>query len=282
MKNLVKILIIMALAHQGLAQSKIDMRTNDIVINRPLRIEHTNTPFAMVVKSPANTASVFSFINDNITVGNINREGNSLKFYFEGGVDFNFGFPFITTSVTATGVRTDGSLQSKDLSFTTTNTAQIKPVFADRNGKLVIDNATNHYQNYHPTAAQPTDNTAPIRKNAAYAWFNSTNAVYEMLIPLNIPDNVKVTNVRMWCAENSTTGNLELDFRKNSNINQATNTIATVTSSGAISTLTSINVNSNELIDNQNFSYYVSISSVGNWDGPSMALHNLIITYQYQ
>jgi hypothetical protein len=280
MKNLVKILILSVLSCSGFAQSTLDLGANEIKINRALRIDQNNSN-ALNIFAPANTTSNFNFSEGGIYKGGFQRFDDQLLFNFNGGIYFTFGFP-IFTGISQTGVYTDGTFQSKQMGFTTTNNAQVKPVFADKSGKLVVDNSANHYQNYHPTAAQATEITAPIRRNAAYAWFNSTNAAYEMLVPLVLPDNVKVTNIRMWCSENSTTANLELNFRKNSNTNQATNTIATVTSSGTSAVLTSINVNTSEVIDNQNFSYYVSISSVGNWDGPNLALHNLVITYQYQ
>lgn len=282
MKNFVKILIIIALAHQGVAQSTMNMRTNDILINRPLRIEHTNTPFAMIVKSPANTASVFSFINDNTTVGNINREGNSLKFYFEGGVDFNFGFPFITTAVTATGVRTDGSLQSKNLSFTTTNNAQIKPVFADKDGKLVVDNATTHYESYNFTAVQAQDWDDQLRKGSGFAWFNSTNAPKTMYLPVNLPDGVRITGVTMSYIDESASS---IDFVFNAN-NHTTNTFTTICSGTSIlsdNTIRSSFTAANTIVNNQANSYYVNISSGGgSWVGDNLRFHSLVIHYQYQ
>jgi hypothetical protein len=283
MKNSVKILILSVLSYQGFAQSKIDMRANDILINRPLRIDQSGSPFALVVQSPANTNSIISFIEGNVTVASLRREYNKLKFFCEGGIDFNFGFlPTTTTAITETGIKTDGSLQSKDLGFTTTNNAQLKPVFADKDGKLIVDNAFNHYQSYNFTAVQAQDWDDQLRKGSGFAWFNSTNAPKTMYLPVNLPDGVKVTGVTVHYIDDSASS---LDFTFNANSN-ATNTFTTICSGSSIlsdDTIRSSFSAANAVINNQVNSYYVNISSGGgSWVGNNLRFHSLVIHYQYQ
>ena len=284
MKKLFKVLFLIFLCQQAFAQSKMDMRANDIVINRPLRIEHSinSNSFALYVKSPENSVSNFSFLEGNTFVGLISREDNRFRFFFEGGVDFNFGFPFITTAITATGIITDGSLQSKDLSFTTTNNAQIKPVFADKDGKLIVDNIlTNHYQSYNFTAVQAQDYDDQLRKGSGFAWFNTTTAPATMYLPVNLPDGVKITSVEMKYVDNSASS---IDFIMYANSNN-TNTFTTISSGSSILASSSIRTSAtaaSTVVDNSANSYYVNISSGGNWTGNTLQFHSLVITYQYQ
>jgi hypothetical protein len=280
MKNLVKILILSVLSYQGFAQSTMNMRANDILINRPLTINQSGSPFALVVQSPANTNSTISFIENNITVASLRREYNNFKFFCEGGVDFNFGFlPTITTAIT--GIKTDGSLQSKDLGFTTTNNAQLKPVFADKDGKLIVDNAFNHYQSYNFTAVQAQDWDDQLIRGSGFTWFSTTNVPKTLYLPVNLPDGVKITNVRMFIRDDSAS-NLSFTMNRNSHLSNAFTTIATATSASQVSSVFSLNVNADEIVDNQNNSYYVNISSAGNWTGNTLQFHSLVITYQYQ
>ncbi len=281
MKNLFKVLIMSILCFQGLAQSKMDMGANEIKINRPLTIDQNNFN-ALSIFAPLNTTSNFNFSEGGIFKGGFQRVDNLLSFYFEGGIYFNFGFPIIGTGITQTGVYTDGIFQSKEMRFTTTNTVQLKPVFADRNGKLVVDNiATNHYQSYNFTAVQAQDWDDQLRKGSGFAWFNTTNAPKTMYLPVNLPDGVKVTNVRMFVNDNSAS-NISFAFNRNSHLSNAFTTIATAQSSANVTSVFSINDNASEVIDNFNNSYYVNISSVGNWTGNTLQFHSLVISYQYQ
>ena len=281
MKNLVKILILSILSFQGLAQSKMDMKANNITINRPMVIEHNSTT-AMEIKSPLNFSSEFFFFEGNNFSGAMRRSGGALQFDFNDNVFFDVGSPSRRTSIQSTGVVTDGSFVSKNLGYTTTNTAQIKPVFADKDGKLVVDNiATNHYQSYNFTAVQAQDYDDQLRKGSGFAWFNTTNAPKTMYLPVNLPDGVKVTNVRMFVNDNSAS-NISFAFNKNSHLSNAFTTVASGQSSVSVASIFSINDNANEVIDNFNNSYYVNISSVGNWTSNTLQFHSLVISYQYQ
>jgi hypothetical protein len=280
MKNLFKILIFSVLSYAGFAQSTIDLGANEIKINKPLRIDQDSFN-AFNIFAPANTTSNFNFSEGGVYKGGFQRADNLLSFYFDGGIYFNFGFPFVGTGITQTGVYTDGIFQSKEMRFTTTNTIQLKPVFADRNGKLVVDNSANHYQSYNFTAVQAQDWDDQLRKGSGFAWFNTTNAPATMYLPVNLPDGVKITNVRMFIRDDSAS-NLSFTMNRNSHLSNAFTTIATATSASQVSSVFSLNVNTDEIVDNQNNSYYVNISSAGNWTGNTLQFHSLVITYQYQ
>lgn len=280
MKNLAKILILSVLSFQGLAQSKIDMKTDDITINRRLKIEH-NVPTAMEIKSPLNSSSQFLFYEGNNYKGGITRILSGLQFDFDDYIIFDIGSPSRRTILKSTGLETAGSLQSNNLSFTTTNTAQIKPVFADKDGKLVVDNVTTHYQSYPSNAAQPFNWDDQIVRNGIETHFQTSNAPKSLFVPINLPDGVKVTNVRMFLVDNSTS-NLNFTFFVKDHLVNAIASSASAQSSTNISSIFSINDNAQLIINNSQESYFVRISSVGNWTSTTLQFHSLVISYQYQ
>jgi len=281
MKKIIKILILSILSFQGLAQSKMDMKANDITINRPLKIEH-NVPTAMEIKSPLNSSSQFFFYEGNNYRGSITRILNSLQFDFNDYMIFDVGNPSSRIIFGSTGLETAGSLKSRDLGFTTTNNAQIKPVFADKDGKLVVDNATTHYASYNFTAVQAQDWDDQLRKGSGFAWFNSTNAPKTMYLPVNLPDGVRITGVTMSYIDESASS---IDFVFNAN-NHTTNTFTTICSGTSIlsdNTIRSSFTAANTIVNNQVNSYYVNISSGGgSWVGDNLRFHSLVIHYQYQ
>ncbi|MEY4538750.1 MAG: hypothetical protein RLZZ306_507 [Bacteroidota bacterium] len=281
MKNLAKILILSVLPYFGLAQSKIDMKSNNITINRPLVIEH-NTTTAMEIRSPLNFPSEFFFFEGNSYSGAMRRSGAALQFDFGNNVFFDVGSPSRRTSIQSTGVVTQGSFRSQDLSFTTTNTAQIKPIFADKDGNLVVNNATTHYQSYNFTAVQAQDYDDQLRRGSGFAWFNTTTVGATMYLPVNLPDGVKVTNVRMYVKDNSAS-NISFTFTKNDHLSNAFTAIASAQSASNVASVFSINDSTvNEVINNLDNSYYVNISSAGSWTGNTLQFHSLVISYQYQ
>ena len=280
MKNILKMLVIIALSHRGFAQSTMDMKANNITINRPLVIEH-NLTTAMEFRSPLNFASQFFFYEGNNYRGGISRLSNSLSFAFDDFIFFDMGSPAKRTKISVSGISTEGALSSDLLGFTTTNNVQIKPVFADKDGKLVVDNATNNYASYNFTAVQAQDWDDQLRKSSGFAWFNTTNAAKTMYLPVNLPDGVKVTNVRMFLIDNSAS-NMSFTFNRNSHLSNTFTAIATAQSITNMTTMFSLNDNASEIIYNQSNSYYVNISSSGNWTGNTLQFHSLVITYQYQ
>jgi len=177
MKKLFKVLILTFLCQQAFAQSKMDMQADNITINRPLFINH-NSGIAMQFKSPPGFGNQFFFYENNNLAGTMNRFGRSLQFEFDHFIIFDVGLFGSSgrTMIRPNGLETEGFLKSKDLSFTTPNNAQIKPVFVDKQGKLILDNTlTNHYQSYNFTAIQAQDWDDQLIKGSGFAWFNTTN-----------------------------------------------------------------------------------------------------------
>ncbi|HEY1055927.1 MAG TPA: hypothetical protein VGE24_12350, partial [Emticicia sp.] len=74
---------------------------------------------------------------------------------------------------------------------------------------------------------------------------------------------------------------ISFTFSRNTHTTNAFSTIASATSSSANASIRSINQDTSEVINNLTNTYYVNISSVGNWTGNTLQFHSLLITYQY-
>lgn len=173
-----------------------------------------------------------------------------------------------------------GTIRSNILDFTETSVLERRPVFADRDGILRVDNSSNQYISYNFSHVQAQDWDDELRKGSGYAWFNTTTTGGTMYLPVNLPDGVRVTNVRMYILDNSAS-DVSFTFSRNTHTTNTFNTIASATSSSAIASIRSINSTANETVNNLDYSYYVNISSVGNWTGNTLQFHSLVITYQY-
>lgn len=176
---------------------------------------------------------------------------------------------------------TESTIQSNELDFEETISTERRPVFADKDGILRVENSSNHYMSYNFTSVQAQNYDDQIIRGSGFAWFNTTTSPKTLYLPLNLPDGVKVTNVRMYLLDNSAS-NLSFTFSKNTHVTNTFTTIATTQSSTKTAGIFSINNNASETIDNANNSYYVNISSSGNWTGNTLQFHSLVITYQYQ
>ncbi|MFC3809694.1 hypothetical protein [Lacihabitans lacunae] len=175
----------------------------------------------------------------------------------------------------------NGTLRSKELDFAETISTERRPVYADKDGILRVENSSNHYMSYNFTSVQAQNYDDQIIRGSGFAWFNTTTSPKTLYLPVNLPDGVKVTNVRMYLLDNSAS-NLSFTFNKNTHVTNTFTSIATAQSSTNTVSIFSINNNANETIDNANNSYYVNISSSGNWTGNTLQFHSLVITYQYQ
>jgi hypothetical protein len=175
----------------------------------------------------------------------------------------------------------NGTLRSSELNFTENSASERRPVFADKDGILRIENISNHYASYNFSSVLPQNSSDDYTKGSGYAWFNTTSGQKTFYLPVNLPDGVKITNVRMFLIDNSSS-NLSFNFNRNSHLGNTFTTISSAQSSTNTANLFSITDNANEIIDNQNNSYYVNISSSGNWTGNTLQFHSLVITYQYQ
>lgn len=175
----------------------------------------------------------------------------------------------------------NGTIRTKELDFVESTSTERRPVFADKDGILRVENSSNHFMSYNFTSVQAQNYDDQIIRGSGFAWFNTTTSPKTLYLPVNLPDGVKVTNVRMYLLDNSTS-NLSFTFSKNTHVTNTFTTIATAQSSTNTVSIFSINNNANETIDNANNSYYVNISSSGNWTGNTLQFHSLVITYQYQ
>lgn len=174
-----------------------------------------------------------------------------------------------------------GTIRSSTLDFTENNATELRPVFADKDGVLRTTNSSNEFISYNFSHVQAQNWTDEIRRGSGFAWFNTTTSGGTMYLPVNLPDGVKVTNIRMYVLDNSAS-DISFTFSRNTHTTNSFTTVANATSSGSIASIRSINSTANEVISNLDYSYYVNISSVGNWTGNTLQFHSLVITYQYQ
>ncbi len=175
----------------------------------------------------------------------------------------------------------NNTIRSAELDFEETNNNERRPVFADKDGILRVESSSNHYASYNFSSVFPQNSSDEYTKGSGFAWFNTTSGQKTFYLPINLPDGVKIINVRMFLLDNSTS-NLAFNFNKNSHFPNTFTTISSAQSSTSTANLFSITDNANEIVDNQNNSYYVNISSSGNWTGNTLQFHSLVITYQYQ
>ncbi|MCP9766016.1 hypothetical protein [Lacihabitans soyangensis] len=230
------------------------------------------------------------------------KSNNSIQMDFENNLKMNsiFGTVIrvgsdqnVSINPSITGIGEDGLAQAKanldvnntirsaELDFNEVNITERRHVFADKDGILRVEGSSNYFASYNFSAVQAQDYDDQLRKGSGYAWFNTTNVGATMYLPINLPDGVRITNVRMFLLDNSAS-NLSFTLNKNSH---ATNTFTNIASAqSSTNTVSVINItdNANETVDNQNNSYYVNISSSGNWTGNTLQFHSLVITYQYQ
>lgn len=282
MKNIFKILIFSILALQGFAQSNIDLQINGIRMNNPLTI-NCPTQIPLVLNAVNNSNTNIAFLEKSIFKGMMGTFQDGFRFSFKNGVLFEVGdtFPFQNSSLNQEGFYVSGFLKSTQLAFTSTNANQIKPVFADKDGKLILDNLSEHHASYNFTAVQAQDWDDQLRKGSGFAWFNTTNAPKTMYLPVNLPDGVKITGVRMSYIDNSASA-IGFVLNANNHITNSFTSICTGTSILADDTMRTSFSAANAIVDNTNNSYYVNISSNGNWTGNTLQFHSLVITYQYQ
>ncbi|SOE21050.1 hypothetical protein SAMN06298216_1522 [Spirosomataceae bacterium TFI 002] len=172
----------------------------------------------------------------------------------------------------------NGEIKSTELDFT--GTTERRPVFANKDGILQIESTSYHYMSYNFSSVQAQNYDDQLIRGSGYAWFNTTTSPKTLYVPVNLPDGVKITNVRMYLLDNSTS-NLSFEFNKNTHVSNNFTNIATATSSTNTANIFSINSAANEIIDNQANSYYINVSSSGNWIGNSLRFHSVIITYLY-
>jgi hypothetical protein len=175
----------------------------------------------------------------------------------------------------------NNTIRSAELDFSEALATERRLVFADKDGILRVEGSSDHYISYNFSSVLPQNSSDDYTKGSGYAWFNTTSGQKTFYLPVNLPDGVKITNVRMYLIDNSAS-NLSFTFNRNSHLGNTFTTIASAQSSTSTANLFSINSSANEIVDNQNNSYYVNISSSGNWTGNTLQFHSLVITYQYQ
>lgn len=239
----------------------------------------TTSSFGLGLKS--NSRIHFDFANNlkmNSVYGTVLRVGNDQKVS-------------INPSISGTGIDglapakahldVNNTVRSGELDFDENNNTERRPVFADKDGILRIQNSSYHALSYNFTAVQAQNYDDQLKKGSGYAWFNTTNEPKTMYLPINLPDNVKLVTIRLYVLDNSTS-NLSFTFYKNSHISNAFTPFLSFESDSNGSNVVNLNATSDEVIDNINNSYYLNISSLGNWTGNTLAFHSLVITYQYQ
>jgi hypothetical protein len=134
---------------------------------------------------------------------------------------------------------------------------------------------------YNFSSVQAQDWDDQLRKGSGYAWFNTTTLPKTMYLPLNLPDEVVITNVRMYVWDNSAS-HISFVLNKNTHTTNVFTAVASAKSNFNVASIGSIAASINEMIDNQTHSYYLNISSDGNWTGDTLKFHSLVITYQHR
>ena len=258
------------------------INNSDTALHLTGNASQTSMAFADVARIRTSRFSFQGFVNQGIGINSNGFIDLTSKGELRISKDLNNGVTeTILTASAENGVSINNTIRSSELDFNHTSSTERRPVFADKDGILRIENSSNHYSSYNFSSVQAQDYDDQLRKGSGYAWFNTTNVGATMYLPVNLPDGVKITNVRMFLLDNSVS-NLSFTLNKNSHETNTFTAIASAQSSTNTSSVFSITANTNEIVDNQNNSYYVNISSSGNWTGNTLQFHSLVITYQYQ
>jgi hypothetical protein len=295
LKTALFVLIISKTYGQGISVEPNVLRFNPVLNFRPF---NTTEPSLQLISSHPTFRPSLSFRHSGNTLGWITGNGNNdlvlyanQSFRFETLFNGNFFNVMniqndgsvgigITPSANAK-LDVDGNIRSSSLDFIEQSSTERRLIFADANGVIRADNSTNQFQSYNFSAVQAQDYDDQLRKGSGYAWFNTTTIGATMYLPVNLPDGVKVTNVRLYFLDDSAS-EMTFTFSKNNHSTNTFTTIAIAQSSGANTNIRDIQDTANETIQNQSNSYYINISSVGNWIGNNLRFHSVVITYQYQ
>lgn len=251
----------------------------------------------LTLKTDQNFIMLPLHTQNNTFVGGLVGKDNLLKIWGYEGLEFQiddisaahfeFGRFFVGESGTAKaaldveGTNGVGTIRSRELDFNQVTDNERRPVFADKDGILRVSNTSNYCQSYNFSSVQAQDWDDQLRKGSGYAWFNTTTSPKTMYLPLNLPDGVVITNVRMYVWDNSAS-HISFVLNKNTHTTNAFTSVASAKSNFNVASVGSISASVNETIDNQTHSYYLNISSDGNWTGDTLKFHSLIITYQHR
>ncbi|AXE20340.1 hypothetical protein DR864_22635 [Runella rosea] len=201
--------------------------------------------------------------------------------HFEFGRFFVGEYGTAKAALDVEGTNGVGTIRSRELDFEQVADNERRPVFADKDGILRVSTTSNYYQSYNFSSVQAQDWDDQLRKGSGYAWFNTTTSPKTMYLPLNLPDGVVITNVRMYVWDNSAS-HISFVLNKNTHTTNAFTSVASAKSNFNIASIGSISASINETVDNQTNSYYLNISSDGNWTGDTLKFHSLVITYQHR
>jgi len=237
------------------------------------------------------------FTQNNIFNGGLAGQNQSLRVWGFKGLEFqvddylvahfDFGRMFVGEFGTAKadldveGSNGVGTIRSKELDFEQVADNERRPVFADKDGILRVSATSDYYLSYNFSSVQAQDWDDQLRKGSGYAWFNTTTSPKTMYLPLNLPDEAVITNVRMYVWDNSAS-HISFVLNKNSHTTNVFTAVASAKSNFNVASIGSISASINETIDNQTHSYYLNISSDGNWTGDTLKFHSLVITYQHR
>jgi hypothetical protein len=299
MKNIFKTIILTLLVTNIYGQS-ISVEPANLKFNPVLGLSaFNNTEPGLVLSGTHPTFKPSLTIrHNNSYIGTItSNQLNDFRFFtnqgfrFQVNINSNFVDALSILPNGSVGIGTDpsinakldveGNIRSASLDFTEQNASDKRLLFADNNGVIRADNSTNQYQSYNFTAIHPQDYTDQLIKGSGYAWINTTNIGATIYLPVNLPDGVKVSNIRAFLWDDSAS-DLVFTFSRNSHLSNSFSTISTATTTGASAAIRFFDATANETIQNQSNSYYVNISSVGNWIGNNLRFHSIVITYNYQ
>lgn len=299
MKTIIKILFLTFIYLNAFSQA-ISIDPNALRFNPVLSLAAFNTtePSLRLTSIHPNFKPSFSLRHNGTFIGSMTgNNSNDFQFYtnqgfrFQTNINFNYVDALTILSDGRIGIGTnpsqfskldvEGNIRSASLDFIEQISTEKRMIFADANGVIRVDNSTNLYQSYNFSSVQAQDYDDQLRKGSGFAWFNTTNIGATMYLPINLPDGVKVTNVRMYVLDDSAS-DLSFTFSKNTHLSNTFTTIASAQTNGANANIQLIESTANESIQNQSNSYYLNISSVGNWIGNNLRFHSLVITYQYQ
>lgn len=285
MKKILFTLCLIGLGCQFASAQSITLQPNNFSTSQLNQNNFFESTGESVLKLRRTTAGFtgLPFYNDaNAWVGGVYLSSLGGSFYSNGsiGLDFVIGTSFNRPLLLRpNSVIVEETLKITPLSFTGTSSDK-RQVFVNNLGEIETQSNTNQFMSYSFSAVQAQDYDDQLRRGSGLAWFNTTNIPATMYLPINLPNGVKVTNIRMYVLDNSAS-NISFSFTKFPHTSTNATSIATAQSNVQSGTIFSINNDANETIDNLANSYYVNISSVGNWTGNTLAFHSLVITYQY-
>ncbi len=238
-----------------------------------------NVIFQSAIGFRSNNQSTTGFLKATDTSLVLNTNFNNIPLQLQTGLGgVTLGSP---SKYNAAKLNVGGYIRSEPLKFTpgNFNTEKI-PVFTNANGVLVKGYYENQYYSVNFSMAQAQNYSDQLMKGSGYAWLNTTNTPGTIYVPISFQQGALLLGMRVYYYDNSNS-DFTFTFYKNDHDTNNFSVWGSASSSGASGMLRYSDVYLNQVVDPGEASFYLNVSSSGNWTGNSLKFHSVVFKYNY-